>query len=64
MNAQELVKEYQYLDAKQRQEFLVNITEIETVKNSQFNAAKDALSELQRGDYKTYHNGTELINDI
>lgn len=64
MNTQQLLEEYQYLDVKQRQAFLADITEIETVKNSQFIAAKEALKELEIGKFTTYHSAKELISDI
>ena len=64
MNAQDLVKEYQYLDVKHRQRFLADVTKIESIKNLQFNAAKEALKELQRGEFTTFHNATELIDNI
>lgn len=64
MNTQQLLEEYQYLDVKQRQVFLADITEIETVKNSQFIAAKEALKELEIGRFTIYHSAKELITDI
>lgn len=64
MNTQQLLEEYQYLDVKQRQSFLANVTEIETLKNAQFNAAKEALKELEQGEFSVYHSARELINDI
>ena len=44
--------------------FLANVTEIETLKNAQFNAAKEALKELEQGEFSVYHSARELINDI
>ena len=64
MNTQQLIEEYQYLDVKQRQSFLADVTEIETVKNSQYNAAKSALKEIELGKYTIYQSTTELLDDI
>ena len=64
MNTQQLVQEYEHLDMEQRQNFLANITKIETIKNSQYTAAKEALKELEKGEFTTYENATALINDI
>ena len=64
MNTQQLIEEYQYLDVKQRQSFLADVTEIETVKNLQYNTAKSALKEIELGKYTIYQSATELLDDI
>ena len=64
MDTKQLVKEYQQLDMEQRKEFLIEVTELDEIINAQFKAAKDALSELERGEFATYDSAEELINDI
>ena len=64
MNTQQLIQEYECLDAEQRHNFLASITKLETIASAQFTAAEVALKELERGEFTTYKNATSLINDI